>query len=310
MVRTARAAKAGASVNPKAARGSQKAASVASSKKSELQPSDESEKDESPDGGDQKPEDKKWKQWSQYADSSPFPDFKRPTPQDCEEAHRVLHKMHHEAVAKEFDDENTPETIPHVLDAMIVAVLSQATGWNNAKRAMNSMKKVYGSVFAYQDIMNGGSDKLEATIRCGGLHVRKTKIIMSVLQEVKERYGKWDLDHLHDVSENDAMKELLSYKYMGPKSAGVVVSWSLKRKIFIVDTHCYRIAGLWGWRPENATREKTQSHLNVTIPEHLKFDLHFLLIAHGRTCPACIGGAKGNKSCEARKQMKLSKSAD
>lgn len=252
---------------------------------------------------------KKWREWSQYAKASPFPDFKRPTPTDCQEAHRVLKEIHGADVEEEFDDPNTPETIPHVLDAMIVAVLSQATGWNNAKRAMNSMKQTYGSVFAYQDIMDGGSSKLEDTIRCGGLHVRKTKIIMSILQQVTQKHGEWNLDHLLDLSEEDAMKELLSYKYMGPKSAGVVVSWSLKRKTFIVDTHCYRIARLWGWRPEKATREKTQSHLNARIPEDLKFDLHFLMIAHGRRCPACKGGAKGNKSCEALKAMTLKKSS-
>jgi hypothetical protein len=35
---------------------------------------------------------------------------------------------------------------------------------------MNSMKKVYGSVFAYQGIMAGGDDELQETLRCGGLY--------------------------------------------------------------------------------------------------------------------------------------------
>ncbi|KAK3659439.1 hypothetical protein LTR56_001329 [Elasticomyces elasticus] len=232
---------------------------------------------------------KKWQSWSAHAASSPFPDFQRPTPSECQQAYRVLDSMHHDAVEEEFNDPNTPETIPNVLDAMMVAILSSATSWNNAKRAMNSMKQVYGSVFAYDDIVAGGREKLEATIRCGGLHIRKSTIITSMLKQVDE----------------DAMKELISYKGIGPKCAFVVMTWSLKRNNFTVDTHVFRIAGLWGWVPEKASREQAQAHLDATVPKEIKFHLHFLLIQHGRTCPACRGGSKGGVRCEAREQLKV-----
>jgi len=236
---------------------------------------------------------KKYDAYSPYISESPFPTFIHPTPEECRIAHRVLKDLHQDAVDQEFNDENTPETIPHVLDAMIVAVLSQATGWSNAKRAMNSMKKEYGSVFAYDKIMEGGKDKLTETIRCGGMHNRKSMIITTILNQVKERHGKYDLDSMFNLDDGEVMKELLSYKYIGTKSASVVTGWCLKRNPFTVDTHVYRIAGLWGWRPKDASREKTQSHLEVMIPPNLKFDLHFLLIQHGRSCPACRGGSKG-----------------
>jgi endonuclease III len=240
--------------------------------------------------------------WSKHQNTTPFPDFLHPTASECHTAHRKLSALHSTAVAEEFADPNTPETIPHVLDAMIVAVLSQATGWSNAKRAMTSMKQTYGSVFAYDAIMEGGREKLQETIKCGGLHVRKSMIITTILEQVRERYGKWDLDHLFAESDGKAMKELLSYKYMGPKSASVVMTWCLKRESFTVDAHIYRIAGLWGWRPEKASKELTQSHLNAMIPKELQFDLHFLLIAHGRACPACRGGAKPGAVCLLEKE--------
>ena len=233
--------------------------------------------------------------WSQYTSQSPFPSFPHPTPEECRIAHAHLKELHQEAVEAEFADENTPETIPHVLDAMIIAILSQATAWSNAKRAMNSLKKEYGSIFAYDKIVAGGQAKLAETIRCGGMHNRKSMIIMTVLEQVLERYGKYDLDDMFTLNDEEVMKELLSYKYMGTKSASVVMGWCLKRNPFTVDTHVYRLAGLWGWRPKDATREKTQSHLEIMIPPNLKFDLHFLMIQHGRTCPACRGGSKGGK---------------
>lgn len=257
---------------------------------------------------DLKLKDTKWQKWSAYANSSPFPDFKHPTPQECREAYSVLHDMHREAVDKEFADEYTPETIPHVLDAMIVAILSQATNWNNAKRAMENMKKTYGSIYAYDEILDGGRDKLQQALKCGGLHVRKSMIISTILAQVKERYGKWDLDHLFQASDEDAMQELMSYKYMGPKSASVVMGWCLKRNRFTVDVHIYRIAGLWNWRPEKATRELTQSHLDAVVPTDLKFMLHFLILQHGRECSACRGGAKENAICEAQRTIREKRS--
>lgn len=251
--------------------------------------------------------DKKYQAWSTYATSSPFPDFPRPTPEQCLKANGVLHEMHHLDVEKEFNDPNTPETIPYVLDAMMVAVLSAATSWNNAKRAMNSMKEVYGSVFAYQEIFEGGKAKLEETIRCGGLHIRKSNIIMNMLEEVQKRHGKWDMDYLFNVSDEDAMQELMHYKGMGPKCASVVMNWCLKRNAFTVDTHIYRIAGLWGWIPEGISREKAQSHLDARVPLSVKQSLHFLFIAHGRSCPACRAPSTKGATCEARKKMKAEK---
>ncbi|KEY74441.1 hypothetical protein S7711_04479 [Stachybotrys chartarum IBT 7711] len=248
---------------------------------------------------------KKWTSWSAHAESSPFPDFKHPTKFECEEAFRVLHQMHNDAVEEEFNDPNVPATIPHVLDAIIIAILSQATSWSNAKRAMDSMKKTYGSIFAYDAILDGGREKLQNTLRCGGLHVRKSKIITTLLQEVQDRHGCWDLDHLFKLNDKEAMRELISYKYIGPKSAFVVMGWCLQRNNFTVDTHIYRIAGLWKWRPQQASREQTQAHLDALVPSELKFKLHFLLLQHGRTCPACRGGSKQTQACEARKQMSV-----
>ena len=248
---------------------------------------------------------KKWNSWSAHATSSPFPDFAHPARRECEEAYRVLYEMHNDAVEEEFKDPNVPDTIPHVLDAIIIAVLSQATSWSNAKRAMDSMKDTYGSIFAYDKILHGGRDKLEATLRCGGLHVRKSKIITTILEDVQTRHGKWDLDYLFKLNDQDAMKELISYKYIGPKSAFVVMGWCLSRNNFTVDTHIYRIAGLWGWRPKQASREQTQAHLDALVPPEIKFKLHFLLLQHGRACPGCRGGSKQTHACEARKQMSV-----
>ncbi|KAH0365846.1 DNA glycosylase, partial [Aureobasidium melanogenum] len=253
---------------------------------------------------------KKWTSWSAHSSSSPYPAFAHPTSSECRTAHTVLHKLHYEDVAREFADPDTPETIANVLDAMIVAILSQATSWSNAKRAMAGLRSTYGDLFAYDNILSRGEEVLQQALRPGGLHIRKAKIIMTILRQVQEQNGSWDLNHIISLPNEQAMQKLLQYKYIGSKSASVVLSWCLKRNVFIVDTHCYRIAKLWNWVPKETTVEKTQQHLDAKIPTELKFDLHFLMIAHGRSCRVCRGGSKVGGLCDAQREMKQELEAD
>lgn len=105
--------------------------------------------------------DKKWKSWSKGAHSSPFPDFLRPSEAECRQSHRILEGLHGEAVCKNFVYTENPELYhPYVMDALVMATLSQAISWANAKRAMKSMGTMYGSPFAYQKILDGGEAKL------------------------------------------------------------------------------------------------------------------------------------------------------
>jgi endonuclease III len=260
---------------------------------------DEPQKSPSPKSS---PTNAKFEKWQPHADSSPFLKFSRPKPEECKQVHDYLETQHGDAVDAEFSDPHTPETIPNVLDAIIVALLSAATSWNNAKRAMDSMIAAYGSVFAYDKIMAAGRSHLESTIRCGGLHIRKSKLIFDVLHQVESRgkTGKdtWDMNHLFDLDDEAAMKELLSFKGVGPKCAFVVMNWCLKRVNFTVDTHVFRLAALWGWIPENTSKELAQAHLTNKIPESLQFRLHFLMIQHGRECPFCRGKNGGGDKCK------------
>lgn len=252
---------------------------------------------------------KKISAWSQYSASSPFPDFPHPTTEECETAHRIMDELHGETVRQNFaDDENGPMkdgVYTNVMDALIVAAVSQATSWSNAKRAMASMAEVYGSTFAYQAIIDRGMDELVGALRPGGMQNRKAKILMGLLQDVKSRHGGWDLQYLFNASDEDVMKEVVSHWGLGPKCAHCLMSICLKRTRFAVDTHIYRLSGIWGWRPEDAGVEKTQAHLDCRIPHEIKFMLHYQMIVHGRACAPCRG-AKG--SCEFLKRAKMARS--
>lgn len=238
-------------------------------------------------------------QSSDAAKLSPFPDFIRPTPRECKTAHDILEGLHGDAVREVYTAPDAPaQDYPYAMDALVVAALSQATSWSNAKRAMQRMKDIYGSPFAYSSIVKGGTDKLVDALRPGGMQNRKAKILMTLLKDVEAKYGKWDLQHLFTKTDDEVITEVTKFWGIGPKCAHCLLSICLKRDVFAVDTHIYRLSGLWGWRPAKATKLTAQAHLDARIPNELKFPLHYLMIAHGSACPKCRGNGNPRGHCE------------
>jgi endonuclease-3 len=66
-----------------------------------------------------------------------------------------------------------------------------------------------------------------------------------------------------------------------------VLMFTLMRAEFPVDTHVWHIAKKMGWVPPAASRETTYLHLNERVPDEVKYDLHVLLVDHGKRCVRC-----------------------
>ncbi|PSR90325.1 base excision DNA repair protein [Coniella lustricola] len=256
--------------------------------------------------------DRKLKAYAAFANASPFPDFPHPTPQECRLAHKILAAQHGErkrpttALVAPSQRAGCGDS-PSVLDALVRTILSQNTSDKNSTRAKLSMDKVYGRSDKWEAIVAGGRNKLQEAIKCGGLSVVKSKVILAILEQVHERYGKYSLDHLHDATSDDAMTEMLSFQGVGPKTASCVLLFCLRRESFAVDTHVHRITGLIGWRPAKATRDETHQHLDAKIPDEDKYGLHILFVGHGKVCEECKAGGKSSGKCELRKAFRASK---
>ncbi|KAI9844800.1 MAG: hypothetical protein M1838_002036 [Thelocarpon superellum] len=96
------------------------------------------------------------------------------------------------------------------------------------------------------------------------------------------------LDHYHSMSTADAFHGLVRYPGIGVKTASCVLLFCLQRPSFAVDTHVFRLCKWLGWvPPSRATPNLTFAHLDVRIPDALKYPLHQLFIRHGKTCPRC-----------------------
>ncbi|KAK1433798.1 hypothetical protein QVD17_10715 [Tagetes erecta] len=223
----------------------------------------------------------------------PYPNYLRPTPDDCHAVRDDLLAFHGfpQQFAKYREqrlntDENTSiSPTDTVLDGLVSTILSQNTTDANSQRAFSSLKSALPT---WEDVLAADSKCIEDAIRCGGLAPTKASCIKNMLNCLLEKRGKLCLEYLRDLSVDEIKTELSQFKGIGPKTVACVLMFNLQQDDFPVDTHIFQIAKAIGWVPIEADTKKTYVHLNKRIPNELKFDLNCLLFTHGKACRTCI----------------------
>lgn len=167
------------------------------------------------------------------------------------------------------------------LDILIVTILSQNTNDQNRDRAYESLKRKFPT---YESLVRAPADKVAEAIKVGGLHQQKARRIQAVLKRIRQERGGYDLSYLKELSTERAAQELLKFNGVGKKTTGVVLTFSLNKPYFPVDTHIERITH----RLELVKRgQDPHDVMNKLVPDKLKYQLHLHLIRHGReTCKA------------------------
>lgn len=105
---------------------------------------------------------------------------------------------------------------------------------------------------------------------------------------VRAKENVLSLDHLHALEDNDAMNALVKYPGIGVKTASCVMLFCMRRPSFAVDTHVFRLLKWLKWVPPEVKNEiDAFKHVEVKVPNELKYSLHQLFIKHGKTCGRC-----------------------
>ena len=165
------------------------------------------------------------------------------------------------------------------LEELILTVLSQHTSDVNADRSYGALREAFPT---WDAVVSAPARAVADAIRSGGLADTKAPRIQAILEEIRERRGSFDLSFLRDLSDDDARTELMSLPGVGPKTAAVVLSFSLDRDAMPVDTHVHRVATRLGWLPPKASAERADRLLHELIPEGMRTELHVALIRLGR----------------------------
>jgi endonuclease-3 len=178
------------------------------------------------------------------------------------------------------------------LDELISTILSQNTNDTNRDRAFNMLRKRFPT---WEEVRDAPVEQVIDAIRTAGLANQKGRRIQDVLQAITAERGSLQMDFLHQMSREEIHTWLSKFKGVGPKTAAIVMQFSLGIPAFPVDTHIYRVSGRLGLRPATMSVEQAHHHLATLFNPEDYYAAHLLLIRLGReicqarqpNCSAC-----------------------
>ncbi len=187
-----------------------------------------------------------------------------------------------------------PRWRPHLppLDELVSTILSQNTNDVNRDRAFERLRRRFPT---WEQVRDAPLDELTEAIRPAGLARQKAPRIQKALRQITAEQGSLTLDFLADMPLKEARAWLLGLDGVGPKTAAIVLLFSLGRPAFPVDTHVHRLSRRLGLIGERVSAEKAHRLLEALVPPRWYYALHLNLIRHGRqvcqarkpNCPAC-----------------------
>ncbi|MBE2183290.1 MAG: endonuclease III [Anaerolineae bacterium] len=165
------------------------------------------------------------------------------------------------------------------LDELIDCILSQSTTDLNRDRAYAALTARYPD---WQSVMTAPEEDIIETIRTAGLANQKGPRIQGVLRRIYQERGELNIDFLNDLTIEEAKKWLTSLDGVGPKTAAIVLCFSLDRPAFPVDTHVHRVGQRIGFLPEGISANKAHPVMEAIVPPKDYYPFHLNLVWHGR----------------------------
>jgi endonuclease-3 len=210
----------------------------------------------------------------------------------------------HKTLLESFGEPIWRNPLP-AIDELVSTILSQNTNDVNRDRAFEALRAKFPTWEAVRDANE--KDVIEA-IKPAGLANQKGPRIQQVLRAITEERGSLDLNFLADLPLEEARAWLTKFNGVGPKTAAIVLCFSLNMPAFPVDTHVYRVTGRIGLRPEKMTVEQAHPYLESVFPPETYYAAHLNLIRLGREvcnarkplCPQC----PITKYCEYKEKTK------
>lgn len=179
------------------------------------------------------------------------------------------------------------------LDQLVSTILSQNTNDVNRDRAFAGLRQRFPT---WEEVRDAPVQEVIEAIRPAGLANQKGPRLQKALQRITEERGELSLDFLADLPLKEARAWLMSFDGVGPKTAAIVLLFSLGRPAFPVDTHVHRVSRRLGLIDQGVNAAKAHELLEVLVPPDWYYAFHLNVIHHGRQvcharkpkCHACV----------------------
>ncbi len=165
------------------------------------------------------------------------------------------------------------------MDELVSTILSQNTNDVNRDRAFNALRAKFPT---WESVRDAKTEDVINAIKPAGLANQKAPRIQNVLRAITEERGSLNIDFLKNLPIEEARAWLTKFNGVGPKTAAIVLCFSLNMPAFPVDTHIYRVTGRIGLRPEKMTVEQAHPHLESILPPETYYAAHLNFIRLGR----------------------------
>ncbi len=169
------------------------------------------------------------------------------------------------------------------LDELLLILCSVKRSERVYLKAFRSLKRAFPK---FVDLYNAPTDLITNEVLWGGLQNKKASTVKAIMETIVDRFGRPSLSKLNHMKDEECEEFLLSLPGVGKKVARCVMLYSLDRKVFPVDTHCWRIAQRLYWVEPTVPGSKCSSTdmdcLQEKIPLELRFSLHVNMVSHGR----------------------------
>ena len=167
---------------------------------------------------------------------------------------------------------------------LVYTILSQHTSDINSWRAYDNLMKTYAT---FEEIADAPVGDIEEAIRSGGLAQQKAPRIKTILQQIRDEVGSFDISFLADMPLDEAKAWLKRLNGVGPKTAAIILCFALGMPAMAVDTHIHRVSKRLGLIGPKVSADQAHDLLEPMVDPEEVFAFHIFLIRHGRnTCKA------------------------
>ncbi|MCL6431812.1 MAG: endonuclease III [Anaerolineae bacterium] len=188
----------------------------------------------------------------------------------------------------------TPSRTGHLdpVSELVSAILSQNTSDVNRDRAYRRLR---ARLPTWEAVRDADVREVREAIRPAGLSEIKAPRIQEALRRITQPDGHPSLGFLRHMNVEEARNWLMGIKGVGPKTAAIILLFSMGRPAFPVDTHIHRVTKRLALIGPRASREQAHDILERLVPPELYYPFHINVIRHGREvcrpqprCEVCV----------------------